>query len=439
MAAGVRGLVLDGRLPVGERLPSERDLAAALGVSRNTVGAAYDMLREEGYVRSARGAGSRVAHPGTGPVRPDAPADDRSDVVDLTIAAMPAPRQLLDAVEAASVALGPLLAGHGLHPFGLPVLRVEVARHLTSRGLVTEPEQVLITNGALHGWDLVLRALSSPRDRVLVEQPTYPTVLDAVQAHRLRPLVLPVAASGWSSSVPAGAVLAHVTPDAQNPTGLVASTSQRRELLAALGRTLVVVDETFADLLLDGDQPEPTASLGADVITLGSMSKAFWAGLRVGWVRASPQVLARLVQSRAAQDQAGPVLEQLVAAELLRNAEAVLSDRKAQLRRSRTALLEALATTLPTWRCTSPSGGMVLWVELPTPGATVLAGHALDVGLRVTPGPRFTVDGTADRYLRLPIANPPESAPGIVTLLAEAAARAASGAVPGRRPLRWTA
>ena len=105
LAAGVRALALDGRLAVDARVPSERELALALALSRTTVSAAYNILRTEGYLRSDRGAGSSVSLPIASPVRPDAePGEPRGDVLDLTVAALPAPAILVDAVaEAAGV------------------------------------------------------------------------------------------------------------------------------------------------------------------------------------------------------------------------------------------------------------------------------------------------------------------------------------------------
>ena len=438
VADGLRGLALDGRLPVGTRLPAERQLAAALGMSRTTVSAAYDVLRAEGYLRSDRGAGSRVTLPAAVPVRPDAAPGERPDVLDVTVAALPAPAALVQAVEGAAADLRPLLAGHGLHPLGLPALRASVAEHLTGRGLATRVEQVLVTSGALAGWDLVLRTLARPGCRVAVEQPTYPAVLDAAAAHRLRPVALPVTAAGWELPPPAAELL-HVTPDGQNPTGLVAADSQRRALLRAAGTATVVVDETFADLVLDGPPPTPLAAFGPGVVTLGSMSKAFWAGLRIGWIRAEPELVRQLAQARAGLDLAGPVLEQLVAARLLRAAGTVLPERRAHLRRARDLLLEELTRQLPQWRCAPPTAGMVLWLELPRPSATLLAAHALDLGLRVTPGPRFTLDGTADRWLRLPFTLPEPRLKEIVGLLRQAHDRLATGTAPAGSPSRWTA
>jgi DNA-binding transcriptional MocR family regulator len=438
VATGIRGLALDGRLAVDTRLPSERQLAVALGFSRTTVTAAYDVLRDEGYLRSAAGAGSRVTLPSSAPVRPDADPGEPASVWDLTVAAAPAPAQLLDAVAGATADLRPLLAGHGLHPYGLPALRAAVAEHLTGRGLATTPEQVLVTNGALAGWDMLLRTVTRPGQRALVEQPTYAAALDAVAANHLRPVPLPVGAEGWELPA-APADVALLTPDGQNPTGLLADDGQRRALLAALDAPVVVSDETFTDLVLDGPRSTPMAALDRRVVTLGSMSKSFWSGLRVGWVRADPPLLARLAQVRGTIDLSSPVLGQLVAVRLLAVADDVLADRVAWLRAARDALLAALARQLPDWRVVPPRAGAVLWVELPGHSSTRLAAHALDLGLRVTPGPRFTVDGTADRWLRLPLSMSPDRADAAVALLHAAEERTVYGADSRRTPSRWTA
>ena len=200
---------------------------------------------------------------------------------------------------------------------------------------------------------------------------------------------------------------------------------------------MVAADETFADLVLDGRAPPRLGALDRRVVTLGSISKAFWAGLRIGWIRAEPDLLGRLAQARAGQDLASPVLDQLVAAQLLRRADEVLPERRALLRRSRDALVQALARELPDWRCAVPRAGMVLWVELPEPSATRLAARALDAGLRLTPGPRFTVDGTADRWFRLPFTMPLDRIDDVVRMLREASSM--SRRATHRAPSRWTA
>lgn len=156
LAQGVRTLLLDGRIPLRTRLPAERELATALGVSRATVTAAYDLLREGGFARSRRGAGTWTELPdGRRPAGVAAfPVGD--GMLDLAVAAPGAPEaELGEALAAAGAALPRHASTPGYHPYGLPELREAVAERFTRRGLPTIPDQILITTGAQH-------ALSSP-------------------------------------------------------------------------------------------------------------------------------------------------------------------------------------------------------------------------------------------------------------------------------------
>ncbi|MEO6887272.1 MAG: aminotransferase class I/II-fold pyridoxal phosphate-dependent enzyme, partial [Jatrophihabitantaceae bacterium] len=206
VADGITALVLDGRVATETRLPSERELAVALHVSRATVTSAYDALRARGYLVSRTGSGSFVAVPaGSRPRTALArwsrvgPADE--DVIDLSCAALPAPPDVLaPAVSAAADQLAPYTLGDGYDPTGLPVLRSAVAARYCTRGVPTSDDQILITSGALHGLDLLLRLLIGPGDRVLTELPTYPGALDAIRANGARVVPVPMAAvdsGGW--------------------------------------------------------------------------------------------------------------------------------------------------------------------------------------------------------------------------------------------------
>src|SRR5919108_3457826 len=155
----------------------------------------------------------------------------------------------------------------------------------------------------------------------------------------------------------AGPRLAYVIADHHNPTGLTLP-ADGREALVALAhgtRTPLVVDETMAELTLDQDfeAPPPVAALdpgGETVVAVGSMSKAFWAGLRIGWIRTSPTLVQRLTLARATVDLSSPIVEQLVAAYLLADPEPVLAAQRAVLRARRDALAAAVRSTLPAWR-----------------------------------------------------------------------------------------
>ena len=142
------------------------------------------------------------------------------------------------------------------------------------------------------------------------------------------------------------------------------------------------------------------------VTSIGGMSKPYWGGLRIGWVRASAPLVQRLAAIRVGVDMASPVLEQLVAVHLLRLAPEIVAARRAQLRFRRDALSTALREMLPEWRFFVPGGGVTLWAELDGPISSALSRAAEDVGVRLAPGPRFGLDGTLERFLRLPFTLP---------------------------------
>jgi DNA-binding transcriptional MocR family regulator len=192
----------------------------------------------------------------------------------------------------------------------------------------------------------------------------------------------------------------------------------RRAIVGALAvaGAVVVVDETFAELALD-DLETPAPARGT--IALGSLSKSVWGGLRVGWARADASLVQRLAATRATADMASPVLEQLIAVEVLARREAVVAERRRRLRAGRDDLTAALEPT--GWRFSVPSGGAFLWVELPAPVATSLSVRASERGVHVTPGPRFGAAGLLERYLRLPFTAPSEQLAAAVPVLAELA------------------
>src|SRR5690242_4077058 len=201
LADRVRLLVADGRVPLGARLPAERELAAALGVSRATVTAAYARLREDGWAAARQGSGTYAVLPAGAPAGGSwLPGPAADGVLDLVHAAPAAPPEVPAAFAAALAELPRHLPGHGYHPGGLPELRARIAERYTARGLPTAPEEVLVTTGALAGVSLALSLVLGPGRPLLVEQPTYPNALDAARGlgARLLPTALdPEAPEEW--------------------------------------------------------------------------------------------------------------------------------------------------------------------------------------------------------------------------------------------------
>ncbi|CAM5780066.1 MocR-like transcription factor YczR [Cellulomonas persica] len=420
LADALRQAVLSGALPLRTRLPSERELAEALAVSRTTTTAAYDTLRDEGYLASRRGSGTVTTLPthlprSAGRFQPGPGPDG---LVDLTTAAPHAPDELHAAVRDALDLLPRHLHTTGYSPGGLPELRSAIADRYTERGTPTTPEQVLVTTGGQEAIHLIVGAHAGPGDRVLLEHPTYPHAIDAVRAASARPVVVPSGPDGLDPDLLASTLrqgaprLAYLIPDHRNPTGtsLTEEVRARVRELAGRTRTLVVGDEALTDLTLDGPEPPSFAGDGTSpyVVCLGSASKTYWGGLRIGWVRGHRDLVGRLTVHRGHVDIGSSVLDQLVVARLIADRDTVLARRRRQLRERRDLLRTLVAQRLPSWSANTPAGGLALWVDLGAPVSSALAALAPRHGVRLAAGPAFGVEPGLERYLRLPFTEPPE-------------------------------
>lgn len=422
LADRLRLLIADGRIMPGARLPSERELTDTLGVSRTTVASAYRELRDGGYLVSRRGSGSVTALPSkVGPElgRHHAPGIDTEGLYDFTCAAPAAVPGISTAVAAAVVELPGHLATPGYHPQGLPELRAEIAATYDERGLPTSPDQIIVTAGALAATSIAIRTFLQIGDRVLTESPTHPNSVDAIRRSGCRVVAAPMSPGGWDLPLLEATVrqtaprAAWMVVDFHNPTGwlLTAEDRQRLAIAFARSRTTAIIDETLSELWLDGqDMPPPFASYHPEgVITVGSVSKSYWGGLRIGWMRVPSSLVARVLDARASLDLGAPVLEQLVVAKLLRDRATLLPERRATLARRRDALAEAVSTELPDWRFQVPGGGLSLWCELPEPVGSSLVGVAQRNGVLIVAGSRFSPDGGLESFIRLPYTLEPDA------------------------------
>lgn len=414
--------IADGRIPVGVRLPSEREVASATGLSRTTTTRAFSKLREQGFVLTRRGSGSVVRLPEVPGGRIDhllTPADADEAEIDLTCTASTAPPRLLGAYDRAVAKVHAYLPGTGYYPSGLPVLKELIAERYTARGVRTDPDQILITSGAFGAVAIGVRALIEGRGRVLVESPTYPNAIATLEGAGASlipyPLELDDHGHHWDIeamghiAAQAHARSAYLIPDFHNPTGALLPEEQRPELGAMLRRNRVVAifDESLAELGLDGEPtPTPMAAFVPDSITVGSTSKIFWGGLRVGWMRIPSHRIDQVAATRLCLDLGAPVLEQLVAVELMREHDMIVGEYRTRLRAARDSLAQQVRTHLPSWQLVVPGGGMALWCRLPEDRSGALAIAARRHGLSLVSGPNFAPAGGLDRWIRLPYTVP---------------------------------
>ncbi|MFI8517535.1 PLP-dependent aminotransferase family protein [Streptomyces sp. NPDC085481] len=450
LAARIRQLADEGLLPPGTPLPPDRRLAAALAVGRTTVVSAYETLRQEGRLVRRQGSGTRVAPAVLAPAEPRVTETSNpmflhlldpsgEDGVILLSCAAPAaaPPELAEAYA------GLVLPGDdlGYHPAGLPALREAVARRYERRGVPTEAAQVLVTTGAQQAIALLTRLLVAPGDGVLVEAPTYPGALDLFREAAAVPHPVPVGPDGLDVTEAVRVMerhrpsLAYVIPRFQNPTGTVLPPLPGRRLVEAAGAHGVplIEDEVLSELDFGaGSGTPPLSSYGSDVIGVGSLSKAVWGGLRIGWVRGPAPLVGRLARLKALHDLGSDVPAQLAAVRLLDGFAPLLRRRVRELRAGHDRLRADLARLLPSWTCSPAAGGQTLWVRLPHGDGVSFAQVALRHGVAVLPGSTMDALGGSTRMLRLPFLLPRDVLAEGVRRLAAAWAEYAPAGGSGR-------
>lgn len=456
--------IASGTLDVRAALPSSRELAQELGLSRNTVNAAYQELQAEGIVSAEPRRGLFVnqemlshLHRGTDerderhrvdwsrhlPVPNDAELPEIAKVRDWDRYPYPfVSGQLDDAsfprlawVRALREALDPPHLHVSLRDAvdeDDPMLVEGLCRQvLPSRGIEVDPDQVLITLGTQHGLDLLSRTLLAGGDRVVVEDPGYPDARHIFTRAGAAVTGLPVDASGLV--VPAdlaGVRLVYVTPSHHSPTNVTLSRPRRAALLQQAQRddVLIVEDDYDSEFRYRGG---PTVALkalpGSDrVIYLGTFSKFFAPGLRLGYLVGAAELVAELRRQRRYQIRHVPGHTQRAMALMIDQGQyhRTVRRHRGELQRKWTVLRDALNAQLP-WPCDPTAGGVSIWVTGPPELDCVhLAGAARRRGVILERGDVYFADPEQHRHhFRLGFGAIPLSAiePGVRELAAAVA------------------
>jgi 2-aminoadipate transaminase len=305
---------------------------------------------------------------------------------------------------------------------GSALLRDRLAMLMAEEQTPADPEDLVVTTGAQQALDLVGKVLLDPGDVVVVEAPAYVGALSAFSAYEPRFLQIDLDDDGMIVEQLEDALLrgerpkfVYTVPNFHNPAGVTMSRRRREELVALCreARIPIVEDNPYGLLRYDGEREPTLRSLDPhNVIYLGTVSKVFAPGVRVGWAVAEPGVLQRLVLAKEAADLCGSqftmlVTERYFSGELWRrNLERLVETYRSR----RDAMLAALAARFPvdaTW--TRPTGGFYVWVTLPeyfdTP--TLLAA-AVERKVAYVPGTAFYPDGRGRHQMRLSFSYPTE-------------------------------
>ncbi|MGG3836962.1 PLP-dependent aminotransferase family protein [Paenibacillus thiaminolyticus] len=445
-----------GEFPPGSLLPSERKLAAQLGVNRSTVILAYAELRALGIIESRSGSGTRVSKYKWGATPKHTPNWHRYVEGGSFLPNVAFLRRIREALQQDSTLidfasgelgadLSPVEEINALidenhytgylgydNPQGFLPLREALVSFLSQyRNIQTTESSILITSGSQQSLYLITQCLLAPGDAVAIEDPSYCYSLPMFQSAGLRLFRLPVDQHGIRPEDVRALYKKHrikmvfLNPNYQNPTGALLDAERRAELLnvtSELGLP-IVEDDPFSLTAYDGTPPRPLKSMDSlgSVLYIGSFSKIAASGLRVGWMVAPHSVVDRLADARQQMDFGLSVVPQKVAAQFLKSAytRPHLDRLRMNLLYKRDVAIEALQRELPGLVSFSvPQGGLHLWCKiLPEVNDGKLLEEAIRNGVIFAPG---SVYGSDSGYVRFTYARPKaeQIAPGIAAFAA---------------------
>lgn len=413
LADRLRDEIVAGTIPPGGRMPSERAMGAALGVSRSTVVAALSRLRDERLIESRQGAGTLVRDVGveTSTSSAPGPVADLGDTILRPLGFVV--DELLTIDRGAAIEL---VQASGLSRTGLLELRQAVSGYYADLGVPTDPDGVVITTGVHQALRLALRAVSDPGATVLLEEPSFAGAADTLSERNLR--IMPVERSADGLDLEAverafaitGSRLLIVQPACHKPTGGTMTIAARRALLRICARYQATIIENAswndASASEDPELPLPALSPRVRTITIGSANTIFWDGLSVAWVRSDPITASRMGSLVSPGDFRASMIAQHTTARLLRHIDAARRARRTDLRSNYQRMTADLHATVPEWSFREPAGGASLWVRLPTTGATAFTRIARWSGVTTSPGTAFSSIHALDDHVQLGFSTP---------------------------------
>lgn len=444
VARVVRGMIDEGSLEAGQRVPSLRNMSKRLKVSITTVIQAYTHLEDEGLIESRPQSGYFV----TGRASQAIPAPRRSrsqraprrvkvggavqailslanndDVVPLGVANPAAellPTRALTRLVRDVARRFPRESVNYAFPPGDPGLRREIAARCSGIGGAVSPEDVVVTTGATEALMTSLSAVARPGDVVAIESPAYFMLLQIIES--LGMLALEIStdpATGMSvdelckatDQIDVKAVISN--PTFHNPTGSLMPDSEKQRLVEALSERGIplIEDDIYGDLYFTNDRPRTLKSFDMDgnVLLCSSFSKSVAPGYRVGWVLPGRHQEAVMAKKHIASA-ATASLPQITMAEFVRgggydrNLTVLRRHYGDQVRRMRAAVAEHYPEGT---RVSEPAGGFVLWVELPAGTDSMeLFNSAMEQRISITPGVLFSSSGKYRNFIRLNAGHP---------------------------------
>lgn len=440
LAENLSSRIRAGVLRPGDRMPSVRDVSRSQRVSPATVQQAYRLMEDRGEIHTRPRSGHYVsAHLGGRPMQAPPTSQPSAlsttvDVKDLVFdlletvkrrdivplgSAFPAPgffplAKLARALHAATLKLDP----HDLYeqmPPGNTGLRRHIARRYLDAGCTIEPEEIVITTGALEALNLCLQAVTRPGDVVAIECPTFYVVLEAIERLGLKAVEIPTHPRD-GISIPALAAALERNPvkacwlmtNFENPLGCLMPDDKKRDLvhLLEVRGVPLIEDDVYGELYFGRERPRPAKSFDrtGNVLHCSSFSKCLAPGYRIGWA-APGRHTQKVARAKLVTTISTSVPAQAAIAEFLKQAgfNHHLRRLRAALERQQARMLQVIARSFPAdTQVTRPQGGYFLWVQLPNSvNALELFRLANDRKISIAPGPIFSPQRHFQNCIRL--------------------------------------
>jgi GntR family transcriptional regulator / MocR family aminotransferase len=437
-------LIDGGLLEAATRLPTTRQMAAALGVNRAAVLEAIRRLKASGRVETRIGSGTVVRSPqrAHSPSTFEPPLSAAARRVPIAGSAAPVGPLLADFSQLSpderffptdqfeAMLAGAWKSAREIWQYGSPYghvgLRRLIAERLAAHGPQRDVEEVLITSGAQQGLDLLFKTFVDVSSAVAVESPTYSGILSLLRFYGASVLPLPMNSDGPSLEAISGRAvrLLYTTPERQNPTGVTISDAVRRRMVgAAIGAGALIVEDSY------DNEPSRQRSFASHAkertISVGTLSKDLAPGFRIGWIAADQRLLEPIARIKQTADFQTPLPLQAAVARFLEAGceQPIRAARSRAVEARRRAMEKALARYLPDvpyWG--GDAGSAIFWLRPPLPvSGREVAAEANRVGVRLAPGADFDPEGRDRSEFRLSVTRVDETAiESAVARLAEA-------------------
>ncbi len=409
--------ILSGKMAIGKRFPSTRYMAKYYNVDKSTILEAIKLLKNFGLVETIMGSGVIVSS-----ISPTLPFSSSADIIEKT-------DQKEEIAKEENLKFYFLMPEKNLFPYDiLKNLLEEIIeeekenlfeykdpmgylplREWISKRSKTNPEKVMIVNGAQQGLSILCQLFLSNQSKVLIEEPTYPGIIPLLKLYNADISTIPIKQNGLCIStlkhyLSSPFKFLYLQPSNQNPTGLTLSESTRLEIIKNLPKHQICLIEDSAEQIFGESKTIYELDPLKRVINIGSFSKAFIPGFRVGWICGPEELIKKAIYLKALQDLQTPLLLQILIFKFINSKEFIfyLKNMKNSLKKKNKFINEIIKEFFPEININIQENSQGIWFPLPEGFSSNYVEKKLEEkGIKVANGEKFSFQKNPKQYIRI--------------------------------------